>query len=58
MKVTIKLSNAPLSITIETSDEITKDMIDFVAKTLLKLREVWLGALKCQVKLEAKKDEV
>ena len=53
MKITIKLSNAPLSITIEMPDEISKDMIDFVAKKLLKLREVWLGALKCQVKLEA-----
>ena len=55
MKITIKLTNAPLSITIEMPDEISKDMIDFVAKTLLKMREVWLGALKCQVKLEDRK---
>ena len=57
MKVTIKLSDAPLSITIEMPDEITKDMIDFVAKTLLKMREVWLSTLKGQVKQEAQKKE-
>lgn len=55
MKITITLTNAPLSITIEMPDEITKDMIEFVAKTLLKMREVWLGALECQRKLEAEK---
>jgi len=57
MKITIALSNMPLSITIEGPDEITKDMIDFVTKTLIKLREVWLSAIKCQMNLEAKKNE-
>lgn len=56
MKITIALSNMPLSITIEGPDEITKDMIDFVAKTLIKLREVWLIAIQCQMKLEENKE--
>jgi len=56
MKITIALSNMPLSITIEgPDDEITKDMIDFVSKTLIKLREVWLIVIQCQMKQEEKK---
>ena len=55
MKIKISLENIPISIEIEGSDEITKDMIDFVTKTLFKLREVWLNAIKCQVKLESQK---
>ena len=57
MKITITLSNMPLSITIEGPDEITKDMIDFVTKTLIKLREVWLSAIKCQMNQEETKNE-
>ena len=57
MKIIISLSDAPLSITIEGPDEITKDMIDFISKTLIKLREVWLNAIKFQMKMEAKKRE-
>ena len=55
MKIKISLENIPISIEIEGSDEITEDMIEFVAKTLFKLREVWLEALKSQVKLEDQK---
>lgn len=56
MKITIRLSNAPLSITIETTDEITKDMIDLVAKTLLKMREVWLNALELANEVKVAED--
>jgi len=56
VKITIRLSNAPLSITIETTDEITKDMIDLVAKTLLKMREVWLNALELANEVKVAED--
>ena len=57
MKITVSLTNVPLSITIEASDDISREMIDFVGKTLLKMREVWLNAVKCQMKLKVKKDD-
>jgi hypothetical protein len=52
MKITIKLSNAPLSITIEGPDKALPHMVDLAAKSLFKLREVWLSAVECQMKLE------
>lgn len=57
MKITISLENVPLNISIESPDDISREMIDFVGKTLLKMREVWLNAVKCQMKLEQKKKE-
>ena len=59
MKITISLTNVPLSVTIEGPDESIADMVELASKTLFKLRETWYGALKCQMKLlEKKKKEL
>jgi hypothetical protein len=55
MKITISLSNIPLSITIEGPDESMAKMIDVATQALFKLRETWLGAVECQKKLELEK---
>ena len=57
MKITISLRNVPLSITIEGPDESISDMVDLASKTLFRLREIWLNALECQMKLEQKKKD-
>jgi hypothetical protein len=57
MKITISLSNIPLSVTIEGPDESMAKMIDVATQALFKLRETWLGAVECQKKLELEKEK-
>jgi len=56
MKISISFSDLPLSITIEGPDSALDSMVDLATKTLFKLREVWLNALECQMKLKVEKD--
>ena len=57
MKITISLSNIPLSVIIEGPDASMAKMIDIATQALFKLRETWLGAVECQKKLELEKEK-
>lgn len=57
MKITVSLENVPVKVMIEGPDESMANMVDVATTAMLKLREIWLGAVKCQIKLKSEEEK-